>query len=216
MGGVSRGVASPAALAVLCPKAPNGKGDPSDALWESYNSNEKESIMTRNSLAIIAFLCVVACFTGCGAGNSANVSIKDILERVKSEVATIESIEMATEETDSNNLLNKPGQYIELGWFVDSRIEKREEFEDHFDADGKPISKGFVAESGTAGGGTIEKFKTASDAKKRDEYLAKFDSMPMLASYHEQHGVFVIRMSNKLTASQQKEIAEKIKKAINN
>ena len=166
-----------------------------------------------NSL-FVAILVIPICCTGCNNAKTGNISVKDILELVQSEVATIESIEMATEETDSNNLLGKKGQYIELGWFVDSRVEKREEFEDHLDSDGMPISKGLVTESGTAGGGAIEKFKTEKDARQRDEYLAKFDATPFLASYHKQHGVFVIRVSNALTAPQQKEMAEKIEKAI--
>jgi hypothetical protein len=148
------------------------------------------------------------------------VSVKDILERVQSEVATIESVETATEETDSNNLLGKSGQYIELGWFVDSRVEKLAVYADRLDdnpqdADGNYLPIGYKTESGTAGGGAIEKFKTEKDAKKRDEYLANFDGAGFLSSgYHEQYGVFVIRVSSKLTASQQNELAEKIKKAI--
>ena len=160
--------------------------------------------MTRKSILILPAL-IFAAFSGCGSGGAANVSVKDILERVQSEVATIVSVEMATEATDGNNLLGKQGQYIELGWFTDSRIERNMVVESLLQANPR----------GTDNGGAIEKFRSTKDAQKRNEYLSKFDGAGILSSgYHEQCGVFVIRVSNKLTASQQNELAEKIKKAI--
>lgn len=150
---------------------------------------------TINTLILISILLISTYCTGCNTQNSANVSVKDILEQVQSEAGTIEGFEIATEKTDSNNLLNKQGGYVELGWFFDSRIEKDME------------------KTGTARGGAIEKFKTEKEAKKRDEYLASFDGTMLRSGYHEQCGVFVIRVSNELIASEQKEIAEKIKKA---
>ena len=166
--------------------------------------------MTKKSILILPILLIVACFTGCNSGGGADKSVKDILERVQSEVETIESIEMATEETDNNNLLGKQGQYIELGWFVDSRVEKEPQFDDEYNEIGS------VSQTGNAGGGAIEKFRSVNDAKKRNEYMASLDSLPKIMSpgFHEQYGVFVIRVSAHLTASQQNEIAEKIKKAM--
>jgi len=179
--------------------------------------------MARNSLLIVALFGIAVYCTGCSADNTANVSVRDILERIQSDVSTIESIEIATEETDDNNLLGKQGQYIELGWFVDSRVEKLEVYADRLydnpqDADGNFLPIGYKTESGTAGGGAIEKFSSVQDAKKRSEYLDKFNAadVPSFLSpgYHEQYGVFVIRVSKNLTATQQRELAEQIKKSI--
>ena len=132
------------------------------------------------ALLIVAFFGIAIFCTGCGAGKTADISVKDILERVKSEVTTIESVEMATEETDTNNLLGKQGQYIELGWFADSRVEKDPQFDD------KHNEIGSVPKTGNAGGGAIEKFRSVEDAKKRNEYMTSLDSLPTFMSpgYH--------------------------------
>ena len=147
---------------------------------------------------LFAILGIFSFCSGCNSGKTANVSVKDILERLQSDIATIESIIIATEETDPNNKLNKQGEYIELGWFIDSRIEKNE-FNDGL---------------GVHVGGGIEKFRNEDDAQKREKLLDSVIGTPFSPGYHERLGVFIIRISNDLTASQQNELAEKIKKSI--
>jgi hypothetical protein len=67
-------------------------------------------------------------------------------------------------------------------------------------------------EFNTSNGGTLEKFANIRDAKARHDYLAGFSGF--LAQYSEAYGVWVIRLSNDFTASQQSELTEIIKNAI--
>lgn len=66
-----------------------------------------------------------------------------------------------------------------------------------------------MCEIGTDDGGQIEIYATEKNAKKRNDYLSTFDG-GILASYHTQKGTLVIRLSSKLTETQQKELSEKI------
>ena len=67
-----------------------------------------------------------------------------------------------------------------------------------------------IIDKGTDCGGSIEVYKTAKDANKRNEYLASFDGGLFSSGYHSVHGSVIIRISNLLTASQQKDLAAKI------
>jgi hypothetical protein len=65
---------------------------------------------------------------------------------------------------------------------------------------------------GTDAGGAVEVYTTVEDANKRDSYLAFFDGSGMFASgLHVVFGTMVIRTSDELTATQQKELTEQIK-----
>lgn len=150
--------------------------------------------MKRKIIAMVLAALLIIGLTACKSDDEgksySNVSVNDILNSIKPEVSTITEIEIATEKTDSNNLLGKQGEYIDLGWFIDSRTEK----------DGTP------SELATSGGGAIEKFGSVADATKRNTYLQSFTGF--LANHSVQHGVFVIRISSDLTASQQNELVE--------
>lgn len=68
-----------------------------------------------------------------------------------------------------------------------------------------------IVDKGTEAGGAIEVYPTVEDANKRNEYLAGFDGAGMLSSgSHSVVGTIVIRTSDKLTASQQKEMEKNI------
>ena len=149
----------------------------------------------RRVLVILTVLVFAVVGYGCGgSGNYSNVSVSEVLNEIKNSVDTIIGIEIGTEENDPNNLLGKANQYIELGWFKDSRA-----IPEWLD----PV------EFETRTGGTLEKFANASDARKRHEYLQSFTGF--LQNYSELHGVYVVRLSDELTASQQKELFEQIK-----
>ena len=63
---------------------------------------------------------------------------------------------------------------------------------------------------GTEGGGQIEVYASASDAKKRDEYLSSFDGSMFTSGYHVVVGTMVIRTSKLLSASEQEQLANDV------
>jgi len=121
-----------------------------------------------------------------------------VLLRVNEIDSVIDIVEL-TEETDKNNLMNKPGGYVGCVHFRDSQV---------------PNPYGFyttAVESGTEGGGAIEIFASKSDAEARNRYLASFDTAGYVRSgSHKVLGTMVIRTSDKLTATQQNDLTDKI------
>lgn len=154
-------------------------------------------------LTSILFLTLVACSSTEQVTYDKNgedfkaVSIENVLNLIKNNIDTVISVEVGTEENDSNKLLGKDNGYIELGWFVDNRIIDEQSNEVNFE---------------TSNGGTLEKFSNIDDAIARHEYLSKFRGF--LSSYSEVFGVWVIRLSNKLSDEQQISLSEKIKNTI--
>ena len=65
------------------------------------------------------------------------------------EIVTITDVQSATENNDPNQDLNKQGSYTAA------------------------VAKGMDA------GGCVEVYKTAEDAKKRNDYLSAFDGLPI-------------------------------------
>jgi hypothetical protein len=86
-----------------------------------------------------------------------------LIKRAKT-VDTITDVEAATEKTDSNKLMNKPGGYTSYIAMKSSLVD------DEYSRDESPV------EAGTDGGVVIEAFKTVKEAKAREKYLAEFDS----------------------------------------
>ena len=121
-----------------------------------------------------------------------------LIERCKT-VEGITDVEAATEDTDVNNIMNKPGGYT-------SYIAMRSDLiTDDYYSGMSPV------EAGTDGGAVIEAFPTVEDAKAREEYLAGFDADGAFASgSHTVVGTLLVRTSNELKASQQKELEQKI------
>ena len=146
---------------------------------------------------ILLMLCVACNSDNNGGGNYSDVSVNDVLKLINDSVGTVTAVEVGTEETDGNNLLGKANQYIELGWFMDERVISEWDDDPEFE---------------TSNGGTLEKFANTRDARTRHEYLAGFSGF--LAQYSEIYGVWVIRLSNDFTASQQSELTEIIKNVI--
>lgn len=108
------------------------------------------------------------------------------------------AVAAATEETDTNNLLGKAGSYY-------ARIVFSYELVGNSSAQGANL----VAQ-GTDCGGSIEVFNTAEDAEKRSVYLGAFDGTVFASGSHTVIGTVLVRTSDKLTASQQKELEANI------
>lgn len=121
-----------------------------------------------------------------------------ITERIKN-IDGITGYASATEETDVNGLLNKPGGYTSVTYFSYSKVP-----EDEY------LNNNSIVENGVEGGGGLEVFSNKEDAEKRNEYLASFDGSILATGSHTVVGTIVVRTSDNLTASQQKKLEEKI------
>ena len=67
-----------------------------------------------------------------------------------------------------------------------------------------------LAERGIDAGGSIEVFETEEAAKKRCDYIATYDGTFMKAGTHAVIGTVLVRTSDELTASQQKQLEANI------
>ncbi len=126
--------------------------------------------------------------------------IKEKLEGAKN----VENIAAVTEENDPNGNLNKPGGYTAQVYFSSPLVK-----------DEYGILTGDSIEDGTDGGGSIEVYRTVSEANSRNDYLGSFDGAGALASgSHTVYGTIIIRTSSELTATQQRELEEEILEAL--
>lgn len=119
----------------------------------------------------------------------------------------ITGAEAVTETNDPNGRLGKAGGYTAAVYFSSDLVSRSDVY---------PSSgyTGIVAD-GNEGGGCVEVYETVEDATKRDEYLSAFDGNALLSpGSHEVLGTCVIRTSDKLTASQQKAIAQEVKESL--
>lgn len=123
-----------------------------------------------------------------------------IIQRI-SGVEHIQTPTAVTEDTDPNGNLNKQGGYTATVYFLSDLVDQDKVFVSEFNATGNE-----VIDKGTAGGGSIEVYANESDAKKRDTYLGAFDGGALASGSHSVCGTCVIRTSNNLTATQQKEM----------
>lgn len=125
-----------------------------------------------------------------------NPDKKFIVERLK-KVKNVDKVAAVTEDNDPNGNLNKPGGYTAQIYFSSPLVQD-------------DIFTGDVIEDGTDGGGSIEVYKTVSEANKRNDYLAGFDGGFLASGSHAVYGTIIIRTSSELTASQQKNLEKEI------
>lgn len=67
-----------------------------------------------------------------------------------------------------------------------------------------------LIDKGTDAGGAIEVYENVEDAEKRRDYLATYDGTIYANGTHTVIGTVLVRTSNKLTATQQKELEQKV------
>ncbi len=133
-----------------------------------------------------------------------NELVQSILDKVKSEVPTVEKTRIYTEDTDSNNMLGKNGQYQYAGAFYDTRTNQ----------DGMDYSTS--NDYGTDAGGTVEVFATEEDAQSRSTYLSSFqkNSGFLNPGEHRIIGNVLLRVSPKYKATEQKEMLDLMQGAL--
>jgi len=125
-----------------------------------------------------------------------NPSEAFVIERLTG-LPGITMIEAATEENDPNGNLHKPGGYTAAVFFIHDQVTDQYVL----------YSKGDTpVERATDGGGCIEVYATKEDAEARNTYLASFDGGILSSGSHTVCGTIVVRTSNELTATQQKEL----------
>lgn len=116
---------------------------------------------------------------------------------------------LVTENNDPNGNLNKQGGYTGAVYFRLSQVDdelKKEKFSTPLTDD--------ACKEGTDGGGQIEIYADKSTAAKRNDYLSTLDGF-LSGGSHTQEGTLIIRISDKLTNSQQKGITTKIISLLN-
>ena len=118
-------------------------------------------------------------------------------------IKNIDGVAAVTEDHDPNGNLNKEGGYTAQVYFSSPLVD-----DPYLDSD--------IIEAGTDGGGSVEVYKTPEEAKKREEYLATFDGGVLASGSHAVVGTCLVRTSNNLTASQQKDMEKAIIDALTN
>lgn len=106
-----------------------------------------------------------------------------------------------TEDNDPNGNLNKAGGYTSTVYFESSNVNQAEVYGTD------------LIDRGTDAGGAIEVYANSDDAERRNTYLATYDGTILASGSHEVLGTIVIRTSNELTATQQKQLTDAIKTA---
>lgn len=120
-----------------------------------------------------------------------------IIECLK-KVPNVIDISAVTEDNDPNGHLNKAGGYTAQVYFSSDLINQDD------------INGSTVIEKGTDCGGSIEVYATVEDANSRNDYLASFDGGIFASGSHIVVGTVLVRTSDELTASQQKEMEANI------
>lgn len=124
-----------------------------------------------------------------------------IIERLQ-KVENVVDISAVTEDNDPNGNLNKAGGYTAQVYFSSDLVDQ------------DSVYGSTIIEKGTDCGGSIEVYSTVEDATKREEYLAAFDGTIFASGSHTVIGTVLVRTSDELTASQQKEMEANIISAL--
>lgn len=126
-----------------------------------------------------------------------NPSEEFIVNCIKN-IPGIVGYDAVTEDNDPNGNLHKAGGYTSAVYFEYDKVDQSKTYGNT------------IIEKGTDCGGQLEVYATADDAQKRCDYLASFDGGILASGSHTVVGTILVRTSDKLTASQQKELEELI------
>lgn len=114
--------------------------------------------------------------------------------RCLEKVEHVIGISAVTEDNDPNGHLGKTGGYTATVYFTCDWVNQSN------------VYGNTIIEKGTDGGGAIEVYANVEDAESRNSYLAGFDGGLLASGSHTVVGTCVIRTSDKLAASKQKEL----------
>lgn len=120
-----------------------------------------------------------------------------VIERIQA-VEGVNGVSAATENNDPNGQLGKQGGYTALVYFSYNLVNQSD------------VSGNSIIDKGTDCGGSVEVYNTVEEAEQRNTYLSSFDGGMFSSGSHRIAGTVIVRTSNLLTASQQKELEEKV------
>ncbi|MGC5077388.1 hypothetical protein [Agrococcus sp. DT81.2] len=130
-----------------------------------------------------------------------NPSEAFVIERIQS-LPGVAGVQAVTEDNDPNGNLNKQGGYTATVYLSSALVDQ------------SAVIGTDIVEKGTEGGGAVEVYETVDEATARDEYLALFDGGILRSGSHVVLGTVVIRTSDNLTATQQRELESAIHDAL--
>lgn len=145
---------------------------------------------------VLIFITLTLALVGCGnSSNTTTLTAEEIINKMKEKNTNIGKVVVYTEETDLNQLLGRPGQYISKISFEDKRLEQE-------NADNEYLTE---EERNEPTGGTIEVFENEKDMKKRKEYIEGFSTSSLFSQYVYSKGNVLLRVDGDLTPTQAKE-----------
>ena len=130
--------------------------------------------------------------------NPAESYVIKCLEKVEH----VTGISAVTEDNDPNGHLGKAGGYTATVYFTCDWVNQANVIGDT------------IIDKGTDGGGAIEVYANVEDAESRNEYLAGFDGGVLASGSHIVVGTCVVRTSDELAASKQKELEAAVIEAL--
>lgn len=131
-----------------------------------------------------------------------NPSEEFVLQRILT-VDDVVDARAVTEDQDPNGNLHKSGGYTSTVYFESKNVDQSDVYVSGEYSD-------VLIDKGTDAGGAIEVYEKVEDAEKRRDYLASYDGSIFANGTHTVVGTVLVRTSNKLTATQQKELEQKV------
>lgn len=131
-----------------------------------------------------------------------NPSEEFVMQRILT-VDDVADARAVTEDQDPKGNLHKAGGYTSTIYFESKTVNQSDVYVSGEYAD-------VLIDKGTDAGGAIEVYENVEDAEKRRDYLATFDGTIFANGTHTVIGTVLVRTSNKLMATQQKELEQKV------
>lgn len=131
-----------------------------------------------------------------------NPSEEFVMQRILT-VDDVADARAVTEDQDPNGNLHKAGGYTSTIYFESKTVNQSDVYVSGEYAD-------VLIDKGTDAGGAIEVYENVEDAEKRRDYLATYDGTIYASGTHTVIGTVLVRTSNELTATQQKELEQKV------
>lgn len=126
---------------------------------------------------------------------SAAPKVEDVIAAFKDAGLPLGEVIVQTAETDPNERLGRPGEYVGSAQFEDTRIEQPE-----------PMSELEYDEPDLPVGGVIEMFENNKDLQARKQYLEQvYEAMPLVKQYIYASKLGLLRLEFSLTPDQAKE-----------
>lgn len=131
-----------------------------------------------------------------------NPSEEFVMQRILT-VDDVADARAVTEDQDPNGNLHKAGGYTSTTYFESKTVNQSDVYVSGEYTD-------VLIDKGTDAGGAIEVYENVEDAEKRRDYLATYDGTIFANGTHTVIGTVLVRTSNELTATQQKELEQKV------